>query len=159
MCRSNPSSRSNPPSTNPRLTNIKHPTDNETALVYYANVDNSLLCKYDLLLAQIQAEEPLIIALCEIKPKNGKIPDVKLLEIPGYTLHLSNIEGQDTRGVCVYVSNKCKSIQLHKNKNYNDAVWVNISGDKSKERFSSAAYTGAELQLLLQNMMKNLIKC
>ena len=49
-------------------------------------------------------------------------------------MHLSNIEGQDTRGVCVYVSNKCKSIQLHKNKNYNDAVWVNISGDKSKEK-------------------------
>ena len=83
----------------------------------------------DLLHAQIQNQGPDIIALTEIKPKNGKIPDVKLLEIDGYTLHISNIESIDTRGVCIYVHNKYKSVQVKGNHNYRDAVWVSIYGD------------------------------
>lgn len=88
----------------------------------------------DLLHAQIQAQEPEIIALTEIKPKNGKIPDNKLLEIEGYTLHMSNIEATDTRGVCIYVSNKYKSVQVKGNHNYNDAVWVSIYGDDKQQK-------------------------
>ena len=107
---------------------------NPTALVYYTNVNNSLLSKIDLLHTQIQNQEAEIIALTEIKPKNGKIPDVKLLEIEGYTLHLSNIEAADTRGACVYVSNKYKSVQITGNHNYNDAVWVSIYGDDKQQK-------------------------
>ena len=93
-----------------------------------------MLSKIDLLHAQIQSHEPEIIALTEIKPKNGKIPDVKLLEIGGYTLHMSNIEATDTRGVCIYVSNKYKSVQITGNHDYKDAVWVSIYGDKENEK-------------------------
>ena len=93
-----------------------------------------MLSKIDLLHAQIQCHEPEIIALTEIKPKNGKIPDVKLLEIGGYTLHMSNIEATDTRGVCIYVSNKYKSVQITGNHDYKDAVWVSIYGDKENEK-------------------------
>ena len=53
----------------------------------------------DLLHTQIELQKPGILVLTEIKPKNGKIPDLKLLEIDGYTLHLSNLEETDTRGV------------------------------------------------------------
>ena len=88
----------------------------------------------DLLQAQIQTQEPGVIALTEIKPKNGKIPDLKLLEIEGYTLHLSNIDAKDTRGVSIYVSNNYKSIQLSVNQRYNDAVWVSIYGDNDQQK-------------------------
>ena len=88
----------------------------------------------DLLHTQIELQKPGILVLTEIKPKNGKIPDLKLLEIDGYTLHLSNLEETDTRGVCIYVSNKYKSIQLKSNHNYNDAVWVSIYGDNDQQK-------------------------
>ena len=93
-----------------------------------------MLSKKDLLHTQIQAYETEIIALTEIKPKNGKIPDLKLLEIEGYTLHLSKLDAIDTRGVCIYVSNKYKSVQIKGNHNYNDAVWVSIYGDDEKQK-------------------------
>ena len=88
----------------------------------------------DLLHAQIQALETEIIILTEIKPKNGKIPDCKLLEIDGYTLHMSNIEAPDTRGVCIYVDNKFKSVEVKGKHNYNDAVWVSIYGDNQQHK-------------------------
>ena len=145
---------------NPQPSNT---TPHPTAPVYYTNVDNSLLSKIDLLHAQIQDQEPEIIALTEIKPKNGKIPDLKLLEINGYTLHLSNLDAIDTRGACIYVSNKYKSVKIKGNHNYNDAAWVSIYGDNHKQRIlvgcvyrSGTPTTAAKYDEHFNNMIINM---
>ena len=123
-------------------------------------MDNSLLSKIDLLHAQIQADEPDIIVLTEIKPKNGKIADIKLLEIDGYALHISKIDATDTRGVCIYVSNKYKSVQCTGLHDYKDSVWVSIYGDKENEKVllggvyrSGTPATAAKYDNELNNMM------
>ena len=40
----------------------------------------------------------------EIKPKNGKIYDLRTLNIEGYDLYVNNIDDALTRGVCIYVN-------------------------------------------------------
>ena len=68
--------------------------------IYYTNVDNSLLSKYDELYTISKDYD--VIALTEIKPKNGKIPELELLQIPGYDLHTSDLMQENTRGTCIY---------------------------------------------------------
>ena len=69
------------------------------------------------------------------------MPDQKVLEIPGYSLHMSDTEAPDTRGVCVYVKNKYKSniIKLPDNR-YKDILCISISGSNSKKLLLSCVY-------------------
>lgn len=70
-----------------------------------------------------------IIAMNEIKPKNGTTPDLKNLQLSGYTLHTNNLELEDVRGTCIYVNDKYKSSHVKlANHNFEDSVSVEISG-------------------------------
>ena len=72
----------------------------------YSNIDNSILSKIDELRCKAADEKPDIIALTEIKPKHGNVPDTNTMNIVGYTLYTSNLEERPTRGVYIYVNNQ-----------------------------------------------------
>ena len=98
----------------------------------YNNVDNSLLSKIDELKIKVHEDKYDIITLNEIKPKNGKLPDLKNLQLPGYTLHTCNYESENTRGTCIYVSNKFKSSEVKiQNHNFADSTSAEIIGQNN----------------------------
>lgn len=78
----------------------------------YNNVDNSLLSKYDELRLRMYNDKLDVVALTEIKPKNGEIPDTGILEIEGYDMYLSELNAPFTRGVCIYVHKRLRSISV-----------------------------------------------
>ena len=71
--------------------------------VFYANIDNSIMSKYDALIALNALECFDMLALTEMKPKVGIIPDHKIMELPGYNLFTSNFSQEATRGTGIYV--------------------------------------------------------
>ena len=70
------------------------------------------MSKIDDLRAYISLHNPDIIALNKIKPKNGNPPDQKMMNIPGYTVHTSNLDEPNTRGTCIYVKDEIKSVPI-----------------------------------------------
>ena len=70
--------------------------------VMYTNADQLTHSKKDELITKIEQQKPLVIAICEVKPKNSS--DRQLLDyvIPGYTMHPVNLDESFGRGVAVY---------------------------------------------------------
>ena len=104
----------------------------------YSNIDNSILSKIDELRTKAASEKPDIIALGEIKPKHGKAPDQTTINIPGYTLHLSNLDEPHTRGTCIYVRNHFKSTS------------VTVPGHSFKDCISAKVTGRNNLNILIQ---------
>ena len=104
-------------------------------------MDNSLHSKMNELKIKTHEKQYDIIALNEIKPKNGTMPDLKNLQLNGYTLHTSNLEPEDVRGTCIYVNNKFKSSQIKlANHNFEDSVSVEISGHNQSKILVTCIY-------------------
>ena len=52
---------------------------------------------------RIRKEKPLIIALCEMKPKNNKVRLELDYQIPGFTFHSINLNSDIGRCMAIYV--------------------------------------------------------
>jgi exonuclease III len=78
-----------------------------------------------------------VLALNEVKPKNGEISDVETLNIKGYTLFSSDFSKADTRGVCVYLKNHLTASQIFPKSVavFNDVVWMSITENGGSEKF------------------------
>ena len=74
--------------------------------VLYTNADQMTSQKMSELQNHIAREKPLIIGICEVKPKNGKDYDQQDYEIPDCVLHPVNLDNSDFepggRGMAVY---------------------------------------------------------
>ena len=107
-----------------------HLTKPKNIKVYYANVDNSLASKYDELLLTLSKSHYDVVALTEIKPKNGQMPALTVLNIPGFNLCTSDLETDKTRGVAIYVRDSLQSriIQPTLQSPFHDSVWISIKG-------------------------------
>ena len=104
-------------------------------------MDNSLLSKIDELKIRVHSESYDIITLNEIKPKNGHIPDLKTLQLPGYTLHTCNYDSEDTRGTCIYINNKFKSAEVKiQNHNFADSTTAEIIGKNNLKLLITCMY-------------------
>ena len=51
---------------------------------------------------RIQKDKPLIIAICEMKPKNSKDRTLLDCKFPGYTIHSVNLVSDIGRGMAIY---------------------------------------------------------
>ena len=104
---------------------------------YYANVDNSLLSKIEEIHALVADSSYDIIALNEVKPKQGEISSLETLNIQGYELFTSKFTKPDTRGKCIYTKNHLSASQIIPNSVsvFNDVVWISISEDGSTEKY------------------------
>ena len=100
--------------------------DGNNIKVYYANVDKSLLSKMEELQSIISEFSYDIIAVNEVKPKNGLSPSNNTLNLDGYDLFTSDFDEIDTRGVCVYVNKHLSTTQLTPStlSKFSDSVWV-----------------------------------
>lgn len=74
--------------------------------VIFTNADQMTPSKKSELLKYVEKIKPLVIAVCEMKPKNARQYELQDHQIPGYTLHPVNIEpGSKGRGIAVYSHN------------------------------------------------------
>jgi len=120
---------------NSTIVNTKHH-------VIYANLDNSLLSKYEELCTLAHDQNLDVMAFTEIKPKKGSIPSTTILDIQGYTCYISDLDAENTRGVCIYVTDRLKSTQLTSpvTDNYKDAVWIKLIGTDNTNTLVGCIY-------------------
>ena len=97
---------------------------------YYANVDNSLLSKYDEITLQISNNKYDVLTFTEVKPKHGTLPDQSTLNIPGYILFTSDLDQPNSRGVVIYIKEQfqAKVVQPTIGTIFYDAIWTSIKG-------------------------------
>ena len=99
----------------------------------YANLDNSLMSKYELIQARNHTQDYDIMAFCEIKPKFGTIPDLPTMAIEGYDLFTSKLAEPNTRGTCIYAKKSLGAQQVFPDAptEYNDCTWITVKGQSS----------------------------
>ncbi|KAK4307663.1 hypothetical protein Pmani_020588 [Petrolisthes manimaculis] len=120
--------------------------------VYYTNVDNSVLSKYEELIALTTIDKYDIILLSEIKPKFGQIPDIPTMNILGYNLYTNDLHATNTRGVSVYVHSTLNSKQTISTvtNTYNDSVWIIGNGSRNSKLLIGCVYRSGSPEVALQ---------
>ena len=93
--------------------------------IFYSNVDG-LLNKKDELMSIIEKDQPMIIALTEIKPKRQYDFNIAEYNIPGYTLFVNN---KIKRGVAIYahVSLNAQLFNTLNDSGFEESVWCQFS--------------------------------
>ena len=90
--------------------------------------------KLDELEASIDMNDPDIIVLTEVLPKNNRYTLQKSeLETKGYTLFINNFETFGIRGVAIYIKKGITANQIHPTNCADDTAWVEIKM-KNKEK-------------------------
>ena len=72
-----------------------------------------------------------MIALNEIKPKNGSVPNLEILQLPGFDLFTNDLQQSDTRGTCIYDRPEIRACQYNHQiiVQFADAVWVTFNAN------------------------------
>lgn len=83
----------------PHKTSLKLPS----IKILYANADQLTSSKKAELLKRIEIQNPLLVALCEVKPKNATDRTRLDYEIPNFTLFPVNLLANEGRGIAVYI--------------------------------------------------------
>ncbi len=106
----------------------------------YTNCD-TLTNKLDELITNIKIQNPDIIVLVEVTPKNNRfIIQKSELEMQGYTLFINDFNRKGNRGVAIYVKNKIKATQYIFENGAHDAVWVDILVEQNKKMLIGGVY-------------------
>ena len=116
-------------------TTLSHNTNNQThkLRVYYANVDNSLLSKYDEITLLIANNKYDVLAVTEVEPKHGTLPEQSTQNIPGYDLFTSDLHQPNSRGVVIYIKEQfqAKVVQPITGIIFYNAIWTSIKGTEN----------------------------
>ena len=96
--------------------------------VLYTNADQMTTTKKSELVNLIEREQPLIVAVCEAKPKNAKERTLKDYEIPNFALHPVNLEDTNGRGISVYTHESISksTIQIKPNSDFQEACLLEV---------------------------------
>lgn len=78
------------------------PSNLPSMKIMFTNADQLTSSKMIELRKRIESEEPLIVAVSEVKPKNSSDWSTKDYEIPDYNLHSVNLDTVSGRGMAVY---------------------------------------------------------
>ena len=110
--------------------------------MFYANIDNSIMSKYDAVSALTALEDFDIIALTEMKPKVGLIPDHQVMELPDYDLFTSNFSAEATRGTGIYVKKDLLAKQVYPavSCSFQDCTWVTLKGQDGTSMLAGVIY-------------------
>ena len=75
---------------------------------------------------RIQQEKPMIVAVCEVKPKNSR--ERHDYGIPGYSLHPVNLDNSAGRGIAVYTHSSLDQsiVQINPGLCFQEACLVEI---------------------------------
>ena len=120
--------------------------------LWYANLDNSILSKIGEIKIKVTEENPDIMMFNEIKPKNGKIYDIRTLQIDGYDLYINDIDNVSTRGVCIYINSAYKSSEvIVKDHNFKDVVSVSVTIARKKNILVQCIYRSGTVKTAIAN--------
>ena len=95
----------------------------------FSNADQLTSPKMCELITKIQQEHPMIVAICEVKPKNAaKERSEQDYKIRDYSLHPVNLTNDQGRGIAVYThSSLDKSIvQINSDMNFEEACLLEV---------------------------------
>ena len=96
----------------------------------FANADQLTSSKKVELMKRIEKEKPLVIAICEIKPKNTKERDIQDYTIPDYSIYPVNLDPNDTTGrrLAVYTHKSIdkSTIQIQPEHDFEEACLLEI---------------------------------
>ena len=81
-----------------QLLSIKTPS----IKIMYTNADQLTPSKKTELIKKIETQKPMLIAICEVKPKNSKERSILDYKISNYTLHPLNLDNDIGRGIALY---------------------------------------------------------
>ena len=70
--------------------------------IMFTNADQLTTVKMTELNKRVMQEKPMVIAICEVKPKNSKERAEQDYIIPGYSFHPLNLDSDTGRGVVIY---------------------------------------------------------
>ena len=139
----------------------------ENALkVLYTNADQLTSSKINELMVKIKQHKPIIIAVCEVKPKNGGNLDSLDYKIDGYTLHHANLNENQGRGIVVYTKTELDASIFQVDLKFQEAVQLDIKlkqGDclsfsciyRSPTLSNNTKEKSAELNSLISNIAKD----
>ena len=98
--------------------------------VMFANADQLTSSKKVELMKRIEKEKPLVIAICEIKPKNIKERDIQDYTIPDYFIYPVKLDPNGTtgRGLAVYTHKSIdkSTIQIQPEHDFEEACLLEI---------------------------------
>ena len=96
--------------------------------ILYSNVDQLTSIKKTEIIKRIQEQNPQIIALCELKPKNSLGRTEKDYEIPGYKMHPVNLDAQMGRGMAIYTKSSIKNnvVQINTSSAFQEVCLIEI---------------------------------
>ena len=106
---------------------------------------------------RIKREKPLIIAVCEMKPKNSKEYEIQDYDIPDYTIHPVNLDLSSCgRGIAIFTHTSIEksSIQIQPELVFEEARLLEIKlrgGDTSFPAFTEAQHQQRSLMITTQN--------
>ena len=105
------------------------PSTMEGMNVIFTNADQLTPSKKTELMKHVEKVKPLVIAVCEVKPKHGKEHDIMDYEIPDYTLHSVNLgPNSNGRGVAVFTHSSIEksTIQIQPDLSFEEACLIEI---------------------------------
>lgn len=148
--------------------NVKKATSlkNPSIKILYTNSDQLTAGKLGEIKYKIQLHKPLIVAICEVKPKNKSEIKASEYNILGYTLYPVNLENDTGRGIAVFVKNEINSSICSIESKFREAVLLEIKlkgGDclsfsciyRSPTKKENSAMNAAELNSLISSIAKN----
>ena len=98
--------------------------------IMYTNAD-SLVNKMSNLEILCQCQDPDIVAITEVNPKNARLPlRENEIHLNGYTVFTNLTE--EGRGVALYIRDSLTVSKFESSVGYRDSVWVDVSVSKSR---------------------------
>ena len=97
--------------------------------VLFTNADQFTPTKKSELLKRIEKEMPLIMAICEMKPKNAHDRELQDYEIPDFSMHPVNIEPNSSgRGIAIYTHSSIEKsvIQIQPELAFEEACFLEV---------------------------------
>ena len=96
--------------------------------VLYTNADQLTPSKMTELKKLVERKKPMIIAVCEVKPKNPRQRSEKDYEIPNFTLHPVNLYDNTGRGIAVYTHQSLNksTIQIKSTQGFEEVCLLEI---------------------------------
>ena len=103
-------------------------TNLPTLDVLYTNADQLTSSKMNELKKLVEIKKPMIIAVCEVKPKTQREQSLKDLEIPNFNLHHENLNVTKGRGIAIYTHQSIEksTIQIKSTIDFEEACLIEI---------------------------------
>ena len=77
------------------------------------------------------ANEPSIIAITKVKPKNARFtPPLAELGIPGYNIHHNGIGDRKGRGIIIYVDRDIETNEINSSTTFEESLWAECKTSK-----------------------------